>query len=139
LSGRLNEITDNVLVHAQSPIGGLVQVSTFKRTTKRIEYIVVDAGIGIPKTLRQSHPELSDAAALENAIKQGVTRDKLSAREMACLAGIGSAAIAGVPFIWSPAVENLPLTRKDSESQANRSLSKVRWWLHKSIFLIPNF
>jgi hypothetical protein len=77
LEWSVSEITDNVLVHAQSPVGGLVQMSMFKRTTKRIEYIVVDAGVGIPKTLRQSHPELtSDSAALEQAIREGVTRDK---------------------------------------------------------------
>jgi hypothetical protein len=39
--------------------------------------VVVDAGIGIPRTLRQSHPQLtSDAEALGQAIKEGVTRDK---------------------------------------------------------------
>lgn len=30
----LNEITDNVLVHSNSPIGGLIQVSTFKKQKK---------------------------------------------------------------------------------------------------------
>jgi anti-sigma regulatory factor (Ser/Thr protein kinase) len=77
LEWSVNEITDNVLVHSQSQIGGLVQVSTFQRVKKRVEYIVVDAGVGIPRTLRQSHPALSsDAAALEQAIREGVTRDK---------------------------------------------------------------
>lgn len=72
----MNEITDNVLVHSRSPIGGLVQVSTFQRNKKRVEYIVADAGVGIPGTLRPSHLELtSDAAALERAIREGVTRD----------------------------------------------------------------
>lgn len=77
LEWSINEITDNVLNHAQSPIGGLVQVSTFQRSRKRIEYIVADAGLGIPSTLRSSHLNLtSDAAALEQAIREGVTRDK---------------------------------------------------------------
>lgn len=77
LEWSIHEITDNVLVHSRSPVGGLVQVSTFQRAKKRIEYIVVDAGVGIPGTLRQSHPELtSDAQALERAIREGVTRDK---------------------------------------------------------------
>jgi len=76
LEWSINEITDNVLVHSQSQVGGFVQVSTFQRARKRIEYIVVDAGVGIPATLRSSHPELlSDAAALERAIREGVTRD----------------------------------------------------------------
>jgi len=77
LEWSVNEITDNVLNHAQSGIGGLVQVSTFQRGRKRIEYIVADAGIGIPTTLRATHPNLdSDAAALDQAIREGVTRDK---------------------------------------------------------------
>ena len=76
LEWSINEITDNVLVHSQSSIGGIVQVSTFKRASKRIEYIVVDAGLGIPGTLRQLNPKLSDAEALEWAIREGVTRDK---------------------------------------------------------------
>lgn len=77
LEWSVNEITDNVLVHSQSQVGGIVQMSMFERTSRRIEYIVVDAGVGIPRTLRQSHPELtSDTAALEQAIREGVTRDK---------------------------------------------------------------
>jgi hypothetical protein len=77
LEWSVNEITDNVLVHSQSPVGGLVQMSMFQRMSRRIEYIVVDAGIGIPRTLRQSHPDLSsDTAALERAIREGVTRDE---------------------------------------------------------------
>jgi hypothetical protein len=73
----VNEITDNVLVHSESSIGGLVQLSTLQRARKRVEYIVADAGVGIPRTLRQTHPELSsDADALDHAIREGVTRDK---------------------------------------------------------------
>lgn len=77
LEWSINEVTDNVLVHSQSPIGGLVQVSTFQRNRKRVEYIVADAGVGIPATLREGHPELtSDADALDRAIREGVTRDQ---------------------------------------------------------------
>ena len=72
----VNEITDNVLNHAQSKIGGLVQVSTFQRKRKRIEYIVADAGVGIPATLRSTRPALtSDADALDHAMREGGTRD----------------------------------------------------------------
>jgi anti-sigma regulatory factor (Ser/Thr protein kinase) len=76
LEWSINEITDNVLNHSRSKIGGLVQVSTFQRVTQRVEYIVADAGLGIPATLRASHPEIvSDADALDQAIREGVTRD----------------------------------------------------------------
>lgn len=73
----LNEITDNVLTHAQSNIGGLVQVSMFHKASRRIEYIVADAGLGIPTTLRGTHPEItSDTDALDKSIREGFTRDK---------------------------------------------------------------
>ena len=73
----LNEITDNVLVHARSALGGLVQVSTFHRQRRRVEFVVCDAGVGIPTSLRETHLEIrSDAEALEKAIREGVTRDK---------------------------------------------------------------
>lgn len=77
LEWAINEITDNVLVHSQSPIGGLVQVSTFQRNRKRVSFIVADAGIGIPASLKGGHPEItSDVDALDKAIREGVTRDK---------------------------------------------------------------
>lgn len=72
----INEITDNVLVHSESVIGGLVQVSTFQRSKKRVQFVVADAGLGIPRTLKEAYPEISDIDALDKAIKEGVTRDK---------------------------------------------------------------
>lgn len=73
----INEITDNVLTHAESPIGGIVQVSTFQKNKKVVQYLVADAGKTIPKTLRNTHHDIgSDVYALESAIREGVTRDK---------------------------------------------------------------
>ncbi len=72
----VNELTDNVLVHAESPIGGLVQVSTFIKGRKRVQFVVADAGVGIPTSLRQGRPAISsDTDALDQAIREGVTRD----------------------------------------------------------------
>ena len=72
----VNELTDNVLVHADSPIGGLIQVSTFAKYRKRVQFVVADAGIGIPRSLRQGRPSInSDIDALDQAIREGVTRD----------------------------------------------------------------
>ncbi len=73
----VNEITDNVLLHSESPIGGLVQVSTFQRNSNSVQFVVADAGVGIPKTLRTGRPDItSDTAALDQAIREGITRDK---------------------------------------------------------------
>lgn len=41
----VSEITDNVLVHAQSHVGGFVSMSSFKER-RRVEFSVADAGIG---------------------------------------------------------------------------------------------
>ncbi|UGY27730.1 DUF4325 domain-containing protein [Bradyrhizobium septentrionale] len=76
LEWALNEITDNVLNHAESSIGGLVQIQSFP-TKNRVSFYVADAGIGIPSTLRKAIPAISsDSDALDKAIREGVTRNK---------------------------------------------------------------
>ena len=66
----LCEIMDNVTNHAASPVGGFVQATAFKQTN-RVEFVVADAGIGIPKSMRiDDHAE-----ALRRAIDEGVTSD----------------------------------------------------------------
>ncbi|WP_083370040.1 STAS-like domain-containing protein [Chromobacterium sphagni] len=72
----INEITDNVLMHANSG-RGLVQVSKFHHKQKKISFVVCDSGDGIPKTLRKGIPTIkSDMEALMQSIEEGVTRDK---------------------------------------------------------------
>ena len=79
----INEITDNVLVHSESPRGGLVQLTAMKNA-KRVEFVVCDSGIGIPRSLRSSGLQISsDVDALSKAIEQGVTRDKSSPIKLA--------------------------------------------------------
>jgi hypothetical protein len=69
----INEITDNVLNHSNSRIGGLVHVFT-QANNKRLQFIVADAGRGIPATLRDYYPQIpDDIDALQNAIKEGYT------------------------------------------------------------------
>jgi hypothetical protein len=68
LEWALNEITDNVLNHAESPIGGLVQIQSF-RSKNRVSFYVADAGLGIPFTLRRAITGISsDSDALDRAI-----------------------------------------------------------------------
>jgi anti-sigma regulatory factor (Ser/Thr protein kinase) len=74
LEWSLNEIIDNTLTHSESEVGGAVQVSVHPRT-KDIEFVVSDAGIGIPNSLRTAFPHIdSDVLALDYAIQEGVTR-----------------------------------------------------------------
>jgi anti-sigma regulatory factor (Ser/Thr protein kinase) len=71
----VNEIADNVLNHSSSAVGGAIQV-TVRADKGFIELVVADAGIGIPRTLREGHPKLtSDVEALDAAIREGVTRN----------------------------------------------------------------
>jgi hypothetical protein len=71
----INEITDNVLNHAMSPVGGFLQAN-FAARRPIVEFFVCDAGIGIPNSLRGEHPEIhSDHEALDRAIREGVTRN----------------------------------------------------------------
>lgn len=72
----LNEIADNVVTHSSSKVGGFIHahIDTRKRMAS---FCVVDAGFGIPKTLREAIPSYgNDVVALENSIKEGVTRNK---------------------------------------------------------------
>lgn len=76
LEWAMQEITDNVLVHADAPDGGLVAVTTLAKR-KRIQFVVADAGRGIPASMRTGHPNLRrDVVAIGEALKQGVTRSR---------------------------------------------------------------
>jgi anti-sigma regulatory factor (Ser/Thr protein kinase) len=71
LEWAVNEITDNVLTHANSNVGGFLICQ--KLTQHNIlEFTVADAGIGISRSLKISNEE----EAVERAIQEGVTRNK---------------------------------------------------------------
>jgi hypothetical protein len=75
LEWSINEITDNVLNHAEARLGGIVQASTYP-SQQLIGFTVVDAGRGILKSLREGYPSLkTDEQAIGEAIKAGVTRN----------------------------------------------------------------
>ena len=65
--------TENVVEHAESPIGALVAAQRYKSTG--LELAVVDLGAGIPATLARNpnHRGLTDMAAVERALKDGVS------------------------------------------------------------------
>lgn len=76
LEWAINEITGNVLDHAGSDVGGILQVSSFP-AKNRVEFYVCDHGMTIPKSLRSGRPDISDdPTALHRAIEEGVTKDK---------------------------------------------------------------
>ena len=72
----LNEITDNVLNHSDSSVGGLLQLSVFHSASRRVEFTVADAGRSIPVTLGSTLPGLnSQKEVLLASVKEGVTRN----------------------------------------------------------------
>lgn len=75
LEWSLNEVSDNVLNHAESRIGGVLQVITFPQR-HRVEFYVCDAGVTIPTSLRSGRPEIgTDEEAVGLAITEGMTRN----------------------------------------------------------------
>ena len=71
----LNEITDNVINHSNSLIGGIFQLSILSRN--RIQFTISDSGVGVPTTLREAYPSIqTDMDALMESVKSGVTRNK---------------------------------------------------------------
>lgn len=71
----LNEVADNVLVHAGDGVEGWMQVVA-KPNSGRIDFTVADQGRGILVSLRERYTTLaSDLEALDKAIMPGVTRD----------------------------------------------------------------
>ena len=75
LEWSVNEITDNVLNHAECEEGGIVQVSTFT-DARKVAFGVADSGKGILSSLSEGHPSLrTDAQAIDEAMKAGITRN----------------------------------------------------------------
>jgi hypothetical protein len=65
------ELLRNVVQHSHAPQGGVVLADLWNEESGRpmLQLAVADAGIGIPASLRTSHPALSDAeAALEKSL-----------------------------------------------------------------------
>jgi anti-sigma regulatory factor (Ser/Thr protein kinase) len=76
LEWSISEICDNVINHSESMVGGFVEVITFPRQGI-ITFTVADAGRGILGSLKEAIPTLrTDAQAIGEAIKAGVTRNK---------------------------------------------------------------
>jgi anti-sigma regulatory factor (Ser/Thr protein kinase)/anti-anti-sigma regulatory factor len=71
LEWAVNEITDNVLSHANSQVGGFLICRKLPKLNI-LEFTVADAGIGVARSLGiVDHEE-----AVERAIQEGVTRNK---------------------------------------------------------------
>jgi hypothetical protein len=76
LEWAINEISDNVLVHSESPVGGVLLVNKIDKKNGKINFLVADCGLGITSTLGQRFQNESEVSVLDKAVREGVTRDK---------------------------------------------------------------
>jgi len=70
----VNEITDNVFIHAQSPTPCVISAQYFP-VNRQFEIALVDQGIGLLGTLGPSHGAQNEKEAIDMALKRGLTRD----------------------------------------------------------------
>lgn len=69
----LAEVADNVLYHAESPIGGVISARAFKGK-KEVRFAIADRGIGFRAALKNGGIETEDDIdALKKAIQAGVS------------------------------------------------------------------
>lgn len=87
----LYELMENVISHAESEVGGFVQATAFEN---RVEFIVADAGIGIPRSLGIR----DDEQALLLSIAEGHTRDSNSNAGNGLFGSFRAASLSGSQF-----------------------------------------
>lgn len=69
----VNEVTQNIEDHAESPIGG-VFCARYMKVSSEVRVAIVDRGIGIATSLRRRYPNISSGAeALSRVIAGGYT------------------------------------------------------------------
>lgn len=68
----VSELIRNVIEHSGSRVNAIICAQYFKKT-KRISIGVADRGIGITESIRQSHIAFDDKAALNLALRPGIT------------------------------------------------------------------
>lgn len=68
----VSELVRNVIEHSGSPMGAIVSAQYYKKSN-RIGIGIVDAGVGIKKTINQSHAALTHLDAIRLALIPGIT------------------------------------------------------------------
>jgi anti-sigma regulatory factor (Ser/Thr protein kinase) len=70
----VNEVTDNILIHSQSPTPGVISAQYYQ-SRHELEIAVVDQGLGLLGTLGPSQNAKDERDAIQLALTRGVTRD----------------------------------------------------------------
>lgn len=105
----LGEVMENVIVHAESEIGGFVQATAFE-AGNAVEFVVADAGIGVPASIGTR----DDEKALRDAITEGVTRDRSRNAGNGLFGSYQVAVLSGGTFEMR---SNLGLLRRTGDGQ----------------------
>lgn len=74
LEWAVNEVVDNILIHAAASVPGVVCAQVFP-ARERIEIGVCDMGRGLKASLNESMALRTDADAIAMAVRRGITRD----------------------------------------------------------------
>ena len=123
LEWSINEITDNVLNHAQCDDGGIVQVSTFIES-KKVAFRVADSGRGILASLSEGHPDLrTDKQAIGEAVKAGVTRNPEAGQGNGIAGILRIASLSGGSLAVTSGLARF-LVRDGTSKSYNRSASQ---------------
>jgi anti-sigma regulatory factor (Ser/Thr protein kinase) len=72
LSYMLGEVLDNAIFHASSSIGAVVGGQLFHKQGK-LQIVVVDRGVGFLKNLKREYSVKTEAEAIQEALKKGVS------------------------------------------------------------------
>lgn len=117
LEWSINEITDNVLNHSNSPFGGIVQASTYPKH-RTIAFAVADGGRGILASMKEGYPTLrTDLQAIGEAIKAGVTRNKKFGQGNGLAGTLNVTTLTGGSFDITSGTGRLIVTPKETIRQ----------------------
>ncbi len=121
LEWSINEITDNVLNHANSYYGGIVQASTYPKN-RTIAFAVADGGRGILNSMQEGHPTLrTDLQAIGEAIKVGVTRNPKFGQGNGLAGTLRVSTLTGGSFDITSGSGRLIVTSKETTNQPLKS------------------
>jgi anti-anti-sigma regulatory factor/anti-sigma regulatory factor (Ser/Thr protein kinase) len=122
LEWSINELTDNVLNHSQSNIGGFVQATTYP-SEGIIAFAVADSGRGILNSLKEGYPTLrTDIQAMGEAIKLGVTRNPKDGQGNGLAGSLKVTNMSGGSFELTSGTGKLIITEQETQSQTRTNL-----------------
>jgi len=122
LEWSINELTDNVLNHSQSTVGGFVQATTYPKEGI-IAFAVADAGRGILNSLKEGYPSLrTDIQAMGEAIKAGVTRNPKDGQGNGLVGSLRATTMSGGSFELASGTGKLVSTEEETQRQTRNDL-----------------